>query len=602
MKIDMALGYADLVHTLGYYEANDGGAADYIIREKTEDDIEDNGLIHILDNGLVAELIIRDSINIKQFGATGDGVTDDTEAIQNAINECTNIYIPKGIYKITREITINSNEHIFGEGQGSILVCYFDYTNSINYCFVSRDGSSAISRTIIENMKFASNNANVLNGGVNIEYSTRGFVFRNIWFEKISNPIYLGNKTYGIVSLENIFGTYFPTSLSSEHNLLSYGIHAKGNTVYGRNVEMIGKFNHGIYLDTAKCCSFKDINISGSDDYMMRNAIVIENSSNIKIDTGWFELLRDNDDGDHINTKSIYVIDSGEVEISNINLSSGSCFVDNSKSVKLKNIKYYTNSAGLRYLNNSEIECDTSSLGFANYGGRPEYIQGIVNITDKFNYSNSNIFNNPLILEGLPNPIAVTNSSLASKAVESSDFYTGNRSIAITTTNNQGAKLSLSGLKEGKTYTIMVYVKAIRNIDTIFFANEGISTDTESSNKSYKNIVDSKYHLIKLTFTVSSSSPAIKILAGLTDTTINGKFLVDSVFIFEGFHNFEISSPLTKAEIMKHSKIYASYTPSASSNYWAIGDTVYNDFSNSDYDSIYKWIYNGSAWQPKTIS
>jgi hypothetical protein len=50
-------------------------------------------------------------LNIKDYGAVGDGSTDDTTAIQNALNASTlaaprTIYIPTGTYKITASLVI----------------------------------------------------------------------------------------------------------------------------------------------------------------------------------------------------------------------------------------------------------------------------------------------------------------------------------------------------------------------------------------------------------------------------------------------------------------------------------------------------------------
>jgi hypothetical protein len=45
---------------------------------------------------------LRESVSVKDFGAVGDGTTDDTDAIQAAINSSAGrILIPEGNYKIT---------------------------------------------------------------------------------------------------------------------------------------------------------------------------------------------------------------------------------------------------------------------------------------------------------------------------------------------------------------------------------------------------------------------------------------------------------------------------------------------------------------------
>ena len=72
-------------------------------------------------------------INVKDFGAKGDGVNDDTESIKNAISSIGGdyakggtVYIPKGKYKITDTIFISSNVNIIGDGNTS----YFSNVNS----------------------------------------------------------------------------------------------------------------------------------------------------------------------------------------------------------------------------------------------------------------------------------------------------------------------------------------------------------------------------------------------------------------------------------------------------------------------------------------
>ena len=49
--------------------------------------------------------------NAADFGAMGDGITDDTEAIQHAIDESIGqLSFPRGTYRITRSIVVNLSQ------------------------------------------------------------------------------------------------------------------------------------------------------------------------------------------------------------------------------------------------------------------------------------------------------------------------------------------------------------------------------------------------------------------------------------------------------------------------------------------------------------
>ncbi|MGH7206833.1 MAG: glycosyl hydrolase family 28-related protein [Nitrospiraceae bacterium] len=70
--------------------------------------------------------------NVKAFGATGDGTTDDTAAIQEALNISTlsnpvAVYLPPGTYKITNELVMpfSPGMKLFGAGKRASVLKQF---------------------------------------------------------------------------------------------------------------------------------------------------------------------------------------------------------------------------------------------------------------------------------------------------------------------------------------------------------------------------------------------------------------------------------------------------------------------------------------------
>lgn len=65
---------------------------------------------------------MRDIVSVKDFGAVGNGIADDTTAFQNAVNSGTSsVYVPAGSYILTNEITVPDGVTIYGDGWGSFV-------------------------------------------------------------------------------------------------------------------------------------------------------------------------------------------------------------------------------------------------------------------------------------------------------------------------------------------------------------------------------------------------------------------------------------------------------------------------------------------------
>lgn len=75
---------------------------------------------------------MRDQISVNDYGAKGDGLTDDTAAIATAIATGFDVFFPRGVYKTTAALQPASNQVLFGVGHNSQILCVGVATNAIS--------------------------------------------------------------------------------------------------------------------------------------------------------------------------------------------------------------------------------------------------------------------------------------------------------------------------------------------------------------------------------------------------------------------------------------------------------------------------------------
>lgn len=118
VAVDLQSGMT--VQTQGYTSATDDGGARYLIRTAAEfGATPDEKGDHTLANGNVAVLQNGAMLNVRQFGAVADGVTNDSAALQACIDAAETlgrtIYAQAGVYIIGTKITLPYNVNIIGD-------------------------------------------------------------------------------------------------------------------------------------------------------------------------------------------------------------------------------------------------------------------------------------------------------------------------------------------------------------------------------------------------------------------------------------------------------------------------------------------------------
>lgn len=129
---------------------------------------------------------LRETVSVKDFGAVGDGVADDTAAIQAAMDAAQNIYFPTGTYNITSPLYLDTRKHLYGNVNGQPVISKSTATTGSGSATDVLGGTESFAVKAILILKFTDGN--------DIEYSK----VENLTFKDPSN--------------QNDFGIYSPFS------------------------------------------------------------------------------------------------------------------------------------------------------------------------------------------------------------------------------------------------------------------------------------------------------------------------------------------------------------------------------------------------------
>ena len=190
-----------LAYVRGYAPNNDGGQGYYRY---------DSGSSATVDHGLVATAAggtgrwvrqYSETVNVRWFGATGDGTTNDAAAIQAAINAVATagggvVLFPPGTYAITTPLSITtSGISLIGVSpQSSIIKVASGNTTGVT--ILGASAGSTIAQITLKNLQFLGpGKASAATGyGVSIKWTSVDVLLDNCWIKQWgSHGIYMND-------------------------------------------------------------------------------------------------------------------------------------------------------------------------------------------------------------------------------------------------------------------------------------------------------------------------------------------------------------------------------------------------------------------------
>ncbi|WP_162903148.1 glycosyl hydrolase family 28-related protein [Taibaiella koreensis] len=195
------------VNVSGYYTTNDGGGGTFYWDAGNLDSANDGTIFTGATPAAGRwKRIFSNTVDVKWFGAKGDNVTDDTVALQKALDfvaiHAYDLHLSMGTYRVTTpasgthvlllDLYQRNTLNIFGDGTAQSVIHYdADLSNPNANCDVFKILGTIGNTFEISNFSvLGNNNANVRGRGLSLEYMTT-VTARNLKLQLLDTGIYL---------------------------------------------------------------------------------------------------------------------------------------------------------------------------------------------------------------------------------------------------------------------------------------------------------------------------------------------------------------------------------------------------------------------------
>jgi hypothetical protein len=219
---------------------------------------------------------VKRKVNVKDYGAVGDGITDDTEAFKRALgNGKVTVYVPEGTY-MTKGIKLPSWTCLIGEGKGVTTIKLSNKTPKATQ--------------LITNKNHLKGNRNIFIQGMSLDWNIErlGSTVKTSAGNNLSSCLTFANVTYGWVKDVEAYNP----------GLHCFDVSSSIYTYFGDGTRSRGGSNY-IWLDNLNGYGFGDDGITThhSDNIFISNCHMCDpsgrshkkgfsNSNGIEVDDG----------------------------------------------------------------------------------------------------------------------------------------------------------------------------------------------------------------------------------------------------------------------------------------------------------------------------
>lgn len=209
----------------------------------------------------------REIATPQDYGAYGDGIVDDTEALNTALQENDAVFLPPGTYRTTAPVVVPYGRMLFGAGDISVIQARdFPYDDVEQPTYPSTFNGIEIVEgySIVKDLRVVGGGSGIMLYGrdspcvknvienVSIWDASQGLVFDG--WNDTNKPCYWNNVSRVLIARPQINGVLFTTTPDDWDDIDTYGDSPNANKLHDVRVYSLGSpmSGSGFFISTGR--------------------------------------------------------------------------------------------------------------------------------------------------------------------------------------------------------------------------------------------------------------------------------------------------------------------------------------------------------------